>query len=128
MKKILLLLTVLVSFAACSKEGEVPALAGRQYKAVSESGVEITLEFHESEPRFSGKVGNRYFGAYKQDGVKIRFSQVASTMMMPLPNIAEVESEYFKFLEQVESAKQAGDNLILENADGQIWVFEPARD
>lgn len=114
------------STRTCAEEPRnQPALAGHAFAATHPNGTQISLAFDASENRFYGSVANRYFGTYTVDGQKmeIHMSQVASSMMMGLPQAMEAEGAYFKFLPKVKTFTFDGDTLTLKADDGETMTF-----
>ena len=111
---------------ACAAETfDCLMLAGSQFVAAHQNGTPIMLAFDASESRFHGRVANAYFGSYTIDrnGIRLRMSQVASSMMMGPPAAMEAEGAYFKFLRKVKTFALDGDTLTLKADDGETLTF-----
>ena len=101
-------------------------LGGGKFRTTAANGTPIYIEFDNTENRFYGRVVNRYIGAYTTDGnsLNMNISQIASTMMMGLPDAMEAETEYFKFLPTVKQFTISGNSLIFISANGEKMTFE----
>ena len=130
----LVMVAVMVSGCNLQKCGETACaagascgstLAGSQFSATHQNGTPITLAFDASESRFHGHVANAYFGSYTIDGngMNLRMSQVAASMMMGPPAAMEAEGTYFKFLQKVKTFRLDGDTLTLKTGDGETMTF-----
>ena len=106
---------------ACNQENK--NLRG-EYKMVNApQNVEITLNFDGTS--FSGKSAvNRYFGSFNQDKNKIKFSVAGLTMMMGPQNLMEVEQDYIKNLDKVDTISVKKNNIILSGKNGLVFEFE----
>lgn len=70
--------------------------------------------------RVSGSGGcNRVTGSYELNGNRLKFSQMAGTMMM-CPQGMDIEQAFLKSLGQVNKWKITGQNLELVDADGKV--------
>jgi len=90
-------------------------LMGKPYTAgIDDKAPYIT--FDRIEKRASGNAGcNTFIGSYMlQDGNRIRFSQLASTMMA-CPEM-DIEQEFMKVLETTDNYNYDGTNLVLNRA------------
>ncbi len=77
------------------------------------------LVLDEETRRFAGSGGcNRLMGAYECDGDRIRFSQVASTMMA-CPDGMDTEATFTKALAQVATWRVLGRQLEFHDAEGK---------
>lgn len=113
-----------VALAACGNNSNDGAeLKGANF--VSEQpGTNITLSFDPAEMRASGRVVNLYNGAYSVDGNKIKFGNMATTMMMGPTDAMETEQVYMQFLPMVETYELTDGRLTLKSADGTEIVFQ----
>ncbi|GHU04519.1 hypothetical protein FACS1894158_04990 [Betaproteobacteria bacterium] len=74
-----------------------------------------------AEGRVSGSGGcNRISGAYQLTGGQIAFSQVVSTKMACIGDVAATEDAFFKALAQVASWEITGQTLSLRDAGGKL--------
>jgi putative lipoprotein len=74
-----------------------------------------------AEGRVSGSGGcNRITGAYQLAGKQIAFSQVASTRMACIGDVAATEDAFFKALAQVASWEIKRQTLSLRDAGGKL--------
>ncbi len=123
MRKLSYVLAALLCIAGCSKS--TGDFKGKEYSMINpQNGVEITLGFDQTEPRFFGKVVNNYFGSYELDGNKIKFGPAASTMMMGPEKEMEAEQNYLQILPRVVSWQMSGSNLVLVTNNGQEIGFK----
>jgi heat shock protein HslJ len=121
-------ITALFSLAACASAGSQAdgEITGKVWILDSLNGAEpvpnttITAEFTE-DGKVGGSAGcNRYSGQYKLSGSNIEFTQpMASTMMACEQAIMDQESAYFQTLSATNSFAINGDQLTLNNAEGQ---------
>jgi copper homeostasis protein (lipoprotein) len=90
-------------------------LMGKPYAAGIEDKAPY-ITFDRIEKRASGNAGcNTFIGSYNlQDGSRIRFSQLASTMMA-CPEM-DIEQEFMKVLETTDNYNYDGKNLVLNRA------------
>lgn len=119
MKKICALVLGLM-LAACNKEA-TPEIKGNDYILLdAPEGMEITLSFAPDASEFYGQAVNRYFGNYKLDGNKIKFSTVGSTMMAAPEPMMNAETNYFKALDNIENISIENGNLILSGDNSKL--------
>ena len=118
--KTLPILATLALLLGCGESEE--ALTGGRFKTEI-NGTPITIELDPGIGRFSGQAVNRFFGSYEIADGKITFSQVASSMMMDLPDAMEAEDKFFKFLPQVESYSMKNGKLVLKAPSGTTMKF-----
>jgi len=149
MRKILTIIIIAIVISGCSELGKrvknvgekesvntiavnqkvANVLVGGKFKTTAANGTPIYIEFDGMENRFYGRVVNRYIGAYTTDGnsLDMNISQIASTMMMGLPDAMETEAEYFKFLPTVKQFTISGNSLIFISGSGEKMTFERER-
>lgn len=85
------------------------------FKGQREPHVILTADEH----RVSGSGGcNNIAGGFELDGDRLRFTQMAGTMMM-CPEGMEQEAAFLKTLERVARYRIAGDALTLDDAKGK---------
>ena len=123
MKKWFYSLMLALTLSACAHGADSPSLKGSHFESVVD-GVTITLFFDAKEPRAFGKVVNRYTSPYELNGNQITFKQAATTMMMPFGKAAEVEQNYFRFLNEVRTFDLKEDTLILRDSSGKEMKFQ----
>ncbi|MCQ2599377.1 MAG: META domain-containing protein [Alphaproteobacteria bacterium] len=122
--KNILISVSLLAVVACGQNDNANPLRGTNFVS-DERGVNIVLTFANDEMRVNGRVVNLYNGTYELNGDKISFGPIASTMMMGPLNEMEIEQDYFKFLETVQTYTLTDEGkLTLENADGRTIVFQ----
>ena len=113
----------MLSLAACGDSApDAAALRGANFVS-NQPGATITLSFEPEEMKAFGRVVNLYNGPYSVDGNKIKFGEMASTMMMGPMDAMETEQEYFRFLSTVENYELANGRLVLKDAAGREMVF-----
>lgn len=123
MKKICALAFGLM-LAACSKS-PADAVKGNEYVLLdAPEGMEISLGFDAEAPKFFGQAVNRYFGNYKLDGNKIKFSAIGSTMMAAPEPMMKAESQYFQNLGVIDTITVDENGLTLSGGDVTL-KFEP---
>ena len=107
---------------ACSVQNSDNGLRGNEYKMIdAPHDAEITIGFSNDGKQFFGSAGvNRYFGDYKLKGDKLVLNNVGLTMMMGPEELMAAESEFLKFLENVQSFKLDGSKLTLNGKDKSI--------
>ncbi len=113
-----------IALAACgdnSQNGE--ALKGANFVS-NQPGANITLTFDGNEMMASGRVVNLYHGTYTVDGNKIKFGDMATTMMMGPDDAMATEQIYMQFLPTVETYELSNGRLTLKGANGTEIVFE----
>lgn len=100
-------------------------LMGRQFE-MTQDGTKITLHFDAEQARLSGRVVNSYHAPYELAGDDIIVKEMASTMMMPIGKAANVEREYFKFMNDAQPKVYyiSGDTLTITNGGGKEYKFE----
>jgi heat shock protein HslJ len=86
-----------------------------------------TLRLDAAERHAAGTGGcNRFGGGYQLDGAKLRFAELASTMMA-CEHGMETEAAYHAALAKVRGWRIAGERLeLLDEAGGALAAFEPA--
>jgi heat shock protein HslJ len=131
MKKTILIvvgMAALFSLAACASassqaDGEITGkvwILDSLNNAEPVPNTSITAEFTEDE-KVSGSAGcNRYSGQYMLSGSNIEFTQpMASTMMACEQAIMDQESAFFQALSATKSFVINGDQLTLNDGEGQ---------
>ncbi len=114
-----------LALAACGDNSNNNAAALKGANFVSEQpATNITMTFDPTEMRVSGRVVNMYNGAYTVDGNKIKFDNMATTMMMGPADAMEAEQTYMQFLPTVETYELSNGRLTLKNADGVEIIFQ----
>lgn len=124
MKKIFFILGLLIFISSCNNESSF--LPEGEYKYISDTpnDVEINISFDNKEKRFYGNSGvNRYFGTYEQEGNKLTFSPIGSTMMAGPLEVMKEEREYLNKLNNVEGFQVEGEELILETGNEEKLIF-----
>jgi heat shock protein HslJ len=123
MKKFLTIFGVL-AIAGCVMQDNNPLL-GHQFET-TQNGTKITLHFDAAQSHLSGRVVNSYHAPYELAGDDIIVKNMASTMMMPIGKAADVEREYFKFMNDVQPKVYciSDDTLTITNGDGKEYKFE----
>lgn len=87
---------------------------------VAEGQTEPHLILASDELRVSGSGGcNRVMGSFELDGDRIRFNQVASTMMACADGM-DIEQRFLKSLESVERLRISGSHLDVLDAGGAV--------
>ena len=109
--------------SACSSATNTPELSGTNWKLVSygpanaqtpaADGIETSLKFG-ADGQVSGNLGcNGFGGEYKQDGTRLTFGSMMSTMMAcPEPQMSQ-ESLSLAILYGTVEFQLDGDNLII---------------
>ena len=135
MKPIFLSVTILtlIALSACSALTPAGAsLDGTAWRLSSYAGqpalpeTNVTIQFEDG--RAGGEAGcNGYGASYKVDGNRIRFEEIASTLMLCTApeGVMEQEAEFLGSLEQVERFELDEDQLRLIRSDGEALVFVP---
>lgn len=127
MKKILAALAVVMSIAACSSQPE-QSFKGKDYEMLqAQNGVQVILSFAQDENRFYGRVVNNYFGNYEASNGKIKFGDVASTMMMGPADEMEAEHNFLQILPKITAYRFSSDNLVLITDNGQELAFKETK-
>ena len=70
------------------------------------------------------QIVNLYNGPYIADGNKIKFGNMATTMMMGPQPAMEVEQQFLQFMNTADTYEISDSKLTIKNADGQEIVFE----
>lgn len=119
---------VLAKDAAPAARKGPPPLRGTYWKLIALSGKPARTFKDQREPhlvldgndtRASGSGGcNNVVGGFEQEGERLRFTQMAGTMMM-CPEGMEQEAAFLKALEQAARFRLAGDALTLVDAKGK---------
>jgi len=95
---------------------------GRQAVVSSALTEKLTLEFG-TDGTVSGNGGcNTFRGTYTQDGDKVTFTDIASTMMGCAQDVADLEAQYLKALEASTVATRSGNTLELRDDQGAMQV------
>ena len=110
MKKMLLSLSLMLSFAGCTATS-TPSIKGNEF---SLNNANITLAFDKNENKFYGKAVNNYFGVYTLNGANIKLELQGSTMMMGTPEEMTKETKYFNDLNKVTTYTLNDNSLILK--------------
>lgn len=112
------------ALAACDNNADMAAsLRGNNYMANTD-GVNIALAFDPDNNTVHGQVVNLYNGPYVIDGNKIKFGNLATTMMMgPMPAM-NVEQAFLQFMNTADTYEIQDSKLIIRNSDGQEIVFD----
>lgn len=113
--------------SAPAPKGQTP-LRGTHWKLVALNGKPVRVIKDQREPhlildakelRLSGSGGcNNVMGGFEIDGDTLRFTQMASTMMM-CPDGMEQERAFLQTLESVARYRIAGDALTLSDGKGK---------
>lgn len=114
------------ALAACDRANTAQnpeMLKGNNYMA-TQDGVNIALAFDPTDMTVHGQIVNLYNAPYVVDGNKIKFGDMATTMMMGPQKAMDVERGYFQFMQGAQTYEIDDNKLILQNADGQEIVFE----
>jgi heat shock protein HslJ len=99
---------------------------GEKIQAVSDTNVP-SLIFDEKLQRVSGSTGcNRIVGGYTLEGDKLRFRQMASTLMACISGM-EQEDRILKALGTIERYRFVGDQLELLDAAGAASLHLQAK-
>ena len=87
------------------------------------AGAELTADFS-ADGRISGSTGcNSFHGDYTLEGTKLKIGPLAATKKAcPTPEASEQEAGYLAALESAVRIEQAGPQLTLLNAKGQMAV------
>lgn len=124
MKKLLLII-MLFSFIGCSNlsNKNKKVLNGKEYIMVNQrKDIKISIGF--TEDNFFGFSGvNHYFGKYKISGERIKFSNVAVTLMLGDKEMNDMEVKYIKDIEKVIKYKIIKDKLVLITSDNKEIKF-----
>ncbi len=126
MKKMIFALCAVLFAVGCNDSSDAKLSEG-EYKYISENdkSAEITIAFDTKEKRFYGMSGvNRYFGTYEQDGSKLTFSPIGSTMMAGPENLMKAERAYLNDLSEVSGFKIEGKELILKTKKDTRLIFK----
>lgn len=142
MKKMLLLLTIVVSVAACKnqKKPEIPqvSLQNTRWQLKAIDGVDVVYPEHakpadllleEGTDRISGfGACNRFFGSYESDGKgMIKFSRMASTQMACVETMG-IENRYLGAFERVDAYEVDGETLYLKDGDKIVLTLTVAKE
>jgi len=128
---------VLMVRAARGRQASAPALEGTHWMLTELAGQPAPALEGDREPHIilrpeDGAVGgtggcNRISGAYAVDGASISFGQLAVTNRACIDD-ADVDRELAAALERASSCRQAGGQLELLDADGNVLArFEAAK-
>lgn len=128
MQKILMSLACVAILAGCggnSTGAEKNVLAGKNFVSVQDN-TKITLNFDAKEQRLHGKVVNNFNAPYELSGDNIIVGRMASTMMMPIGNSAEVERSFLDFMNGGEPKhfKLDGGTLTLTDHSQRSYKFD----
>ncbi len=116
----------MAALAACDNstaQQNPDALKGTNYMA-QQNGVNIALAFDSNDMTVHGQIVNLYNGPYIADGNKIKFGNMATTMMMGPQPAMEVEQQFLQFMNTADTYEISDSKLTIKNADGQEIVFE----
>lgn len=142
MKKMLLLLAIVVSVAACKNKNKSEAvqvsLQNTRWILQAIDEVDVIYPEHakpadllmeEGTNKLSGFAGcNRFFGSYESDSSgMIKFSPLGSTRMYCMETM-EIETGYLKAFERVNAYEVVGKTLYLKDGDKIILTFTVARE
>lgn len=100
-----------------------PSLKGQTY-LMHKGKRSVELVFDEKEDKFSGAIDNRFFGTYLIDKDKIHFKLVGTTMMLPHPDVQELEAEFLNDLTNVIKYKLEKGKLVLLTKNQKTLVFQ----
>ncbi len=136
MKGMIVCCLITVLAISCKSAKESVSLTGVKWIAESLNGKEIKfkeaesevfLTFDGKEKKVSGKAGcNRFFGTYEQNESELTFSGMGATKMA-CPDM-DVETSFFKVLEDSKSFVIKNDKLTLKDANNVIAVFKAQED
>lgn len=98
---------------------------GDQVVTTPEGAREIHFVLHSENQRVAGFSGcNQMMGSYVLDGAKLRFEQMAGTMMACVPDM-ELERSFLAMFPQVAGWEISGETLRLLDANGKtLGTFE----
>ena len=97
---------------------------GKPFVATAGGRGAPTLHLDAEKKKASGFSGvNRYFGGYKLDGAKLKFGQLASTMMAGPPEAMATESTIHAMLASVTGWRIADGALALLHDDKVVARF-----
>ncbi|MDE6571114.1 MAG: META domain-containing protein [Alphaproteobacteria bacterium] len=116
----------MAALAACDNstpQQNPDALKGNNYIA-QQDGVNIALAFDPNDMTVHGQIVNLYNGPYIADGEKIKFGNLATTMMMGPQNAMEVEQAFLQFMNTADTYEISDSKLTIKNADDQEIVFD----
>ncbi len=116
----------MAALAACDNstaQQNPDVLKGTNYMA-QQNGVNIALAFDPNDMTVHGQIVNLYNGPYIADGNKIKFGNMATTMMMGPQPAMEVEQQFLQFMNTADTYEISDSKLTIKNADGQEIVFE----
>lgn len=100
-------------------------LKGKTYQYNGPDNTKMTISFDEKENRIYGFAGvNRYFGTYQQDGQKLTFSPMGSTMMAGSPAEMRAEADFLQTLPKVTGFSLKGKTLTLTLPEGQMILTQ----
>lgn len=132
MKGMILYCFITVLAISCKSAKESVSLTGVKWVAESLNGKEIKfkeaqsevfLVFDSAEKKVSGKAGcNRFFGTYDQKESELTFGGMGATKMA-CPDM-DIETSFFKVLEDTKSFVIKNDKLTLKDANNVIAVFK----
>ncbi|MCL2749140.1 MAG: META domain-containing protein [Alphaproteobacteria bacterium] len=127
MRKTLMLLVTMAAVTSGCARSENP-LRGHEFESQNDM-TKIILIFDKDEMRLRGKVVNVYTASYELSGDNMIVGRMASTMMMPIGNAADVEREYFKFMSDSEPKQISLKDGILTITDhsGKSFEFEKVK-
>lgn len=93
---------------------------GERKAAAIDEAREAHLVLHAEDGRLAGSTGcNRMMGEYERDGDRLRFGQVATTMMACPGEVMGLEREFLDALDAVASWQVEGETLTLVDGEGE---------
>ncbi|MBB3331255.1 heat shock protein HslJ [Halomonas campaniensis] len=94
---------------------------GEHKAVVVDEAREAHLVLHAEDSRLAGSTGcNRMMGEYERDGDRLRFGQVATTMMACPGEVMGLEREFLDALDAVASWQVEGETLTLVDGEGEV--------
>ena len=137
----LLVIASVLSLAACSNEPPAAGTKstaellntywkltqlGEQVITTPEGAREIHMVLHSENQRVAGFSGcNNMMGSYVLEGDKLRFAQMAGTMMACVGTGMELERKFLTVFPQVAHWEIRGETLSLRDADRKLLaIFE----
>ncbi|TDR55990.1 heat shock protein HslJ [Halomonas ventosae] len=93
---------------------------GERKAVVIEEAREAHLVLHAEDARLAGSTGcNRMMGEYERDGDRLRFGQVATTMMACPGEVMALERDFLDALDDIASWQVEGETLTLVDGEGE---------